>query len=388
MPLSVPPRLLAVVGTRPEGIKMLPLWQEAARRTGPSCRLLVTGQHPDLLAPVLDAFGARPDVDLGPLPPGLGLNGLLATLLVRLDAALAAEAPDLVLVHGDTTSALAGALAAFHRGIPVAHVEAGLRSFDPARPFPEEANRVAIDALAALRLAPTAEAAANLAREANRTGAVAVTGNTGVDAVLAVARRLSADPALAAQVAARHPWRDPSRRLLLVTAHRRESFGEGFARIRGALLALAARGDVQLAWPVHPNPAAQAGAAALAGHPAVALLPPLPYLEMVALLRDAAVVLTDSGGLQEEAPALGRPVLVMRDVTERPEAVACGAARLVGTDPARIVAECAALLDDAAEHARRAVPRFPYGDGQAARRCLDAVAGFLAARGAAVDAAA
>lgn len=382
------PRLLIVLGTRPEGIKMLPLWQEAARRPGLSCRLLVTGQHPDLLAPVLDAFGARPDVDLGPLPRGLSLNGLLATLLLRLDAALDAEAPDLVLVHGDTTSALAGALAAFHRGIPVAHVEAGLRSFDPTRPFPEEANRVAIDALAALRLAPTEEAAANLAREPNRTGAVAVTGNTGVDAVLAVARRLSAEPALAARVAARHTWRDPSRRLVLVTAHRRESFGEGFARIRGAILALAARGDVQIAWPVHPNPAAQAGAAALAGHPGVALLPPLPYLDMVALMQGAAILLTDSGGLQEEGPALGRPVLVMRDVTERPEAVSCGAARLVGTDPARIVAECAALLDDPAEYARRAVPRFPYGDGQAARRCLDAVQGFLAARGAAVDAAA
>jgi UDP-N-acetylglucosamine 2-epimerase (non-hydrolysing) len=263
---------------------------------------------------------------------------------------------------------MAAALAAFDAGIPVGHVEAGLRSHDPARPFPEELNRVAIDRVATLCFAPTESAAANLRREGKSDRTIMVTGNTGIDALLQVARRLDG-PA---------PAPDAGRRSILVTGHRRESFGAGLEGICHALARLANRGDVEIVWPVHLNPAVrEAVIDRLSRRPHIRLVEPVGYVEMVRLMQAAAIILTDSGGIQEEAPALGRPVLVMRDVTERPEAIAMGAARLVGTDPNTIVRETVLLLDDKAEYASRSKPVFPYGDGQAAGRIAEAVAEFI-----------
>lgn len=372
--------VLVVFGTRPEAIKMLPV--VAALEAGGWCRVVVcaTGQHRDLVSPVLALFGRPADRDLGLMTPDQSLPALTARVLTAVSEVIAETRPDLVLVHGDTTTALAAALAAFHARVPVGHVEAGLRSFDLARPWPEEFNRVAVDSLADLLFAPTEWAAENLRREYARRGRIAVTGNTGIDTLLAVARRLDSEPALRETVARALPPLDPSRRLILVTAHRRESFGEGLAGICRALAALAARGDVEILWPVHPNPSVcDPVATALAPAPAVRLIAPVGYAEMVALMRRAVLIVTDSGGIQEEAPALGRPVLVLRDVTERPEALASGVVRLVGTEPGRIVREAARLLDDAEAYAAAARPVFPYGDGQAAERIAAEIGRWMGA---------
>ncbi|MCS6892786.1 MAG: UDP-N-acetylglucosamine 2-epimerase (non-hydrolyzing) [Rhodovarius sp.] len=363
-PRATVPHVMTVFGTRPEAIKMLPVVR-AVREQGMRHTLLCTGQHRDLAAQVFAAFGERPDIDLDLMRPGQTPNSVLAAILTHLPPHLEALAPDIVLVHGDTTTALGAALAAFHAGIPVGHVEAGLRSYDLSGPFPEEMNRVAVDALAALRFAPNEESAANLAREYSAGQRCIVTGNTGIDALLHVASTLP-------------PPAPTNRPLILVTAHRRESLGQGFANIAEGLARIAARGDAELVLPLHPNPAVrEALIARLAGLPNIRLTEPLDYPAMVALLRQAHHVITDSGGLQEEAPALGKPVLILREVTERPEAVAAGVARIVGTDPERIAAESSLLLDDPAEYAARARPVFPYGDGQAARRIAAAVAEYL-----------
>jgi UDP-N-acetylglucosamine 2-epimerase (non-hydrolysing) len=359
------PRILSIFGTRPEAIKMLPVVRELRRR-GLDQRVCVTGQHRELLGQVFEAFGERPDQDLALMQPGQTPAEVTARVLERLGPALAEARPALVLVHGDTTTAMAAALAAFLARVPVGHVEAGLRSHDLTRPWPEEFNRVSIDATAALRFAPTQGAADNLAREYG-TGRVVVTGNTGIDALLHVSAGLGPPPPAGA------------RRLVLVTGHRRESFGEGFRRLCDGLAAVASRGDVELLYPVHPNPEVRRPVHERLGNlPNVRLCDPVGYVEMVGLLRAATLVITDSGGIQEEAPALGRPVLVTREVTERPEAVALGAVRLVGTCPATLKREADLLLDDAAEYARRSVPVFPYGDGRAAARIADAIEEFLA----------
>ncbi|MCS6853726.1 MAG: UDP-N-acetylglucosamine 2-epimerase (non-hydrolyzing) [Elioraea sp.] len=366
--------VLVVFGTRPEAIKMLPVVAALTARARFRVLVCLTGQHRDLVSPVLDLFGRVADRDLALMTPEQSLPGLTARVLTGVAEVIAETRPDLVLVHGDTTTTLGAALAAFYARVPLGHVEAGLRSFDPARPWPEEFNRVAVDALADLLFAPTEGAAENLRREYARRGRIVVTGNTGIDSLLAVANRLATDPALRASVARALPALDPSRRLILVTAHRRESFGSGLAGICSGLVALAARGDVEIVWPLHPNPAVRAPVASvLAASPAVRLIGPVGYAEMVALMQRAAVILTDSGGIQEEAPALGRPVLVLREVTERPEALATGAVRLVGTEPGRIVAEAARLLDDADAYARAAQPVFPYGDGRAAERIVEEI---------------
>ncbi|RVT97980.1 UDP-N-acetylglucosamine 2-epimerase (non-hydrolyzing) [Rhodovarius crocodyli] len=341
---------------------MLPL-AGALKQAGFRHSLCTTGQHRDMLAQVFAAFGAAPDRDLALMRPGQAPVALLSSILAALPPVLEELRPDLMLVHGDTTTALGAALAAFHAGIPVGHVEAGLRSHDLTRPFPEEANRVAVDAIAALRFAPTAEAAANLAREYG-AGRVIVTGNTAIDALLAMAGSLPQPPA-------------PALPRILVTAHRRESFGEGFRRIAEGLRRVAARGDVELLYPVHPNPAVRGAVhEALSGRPGITLTDPLDYPAMIQAMRACRFVITDSGGLQEEAPALGKPVLVLREVTERPEAVATGVVRVIGTDPARIEAE-AALLMDPGEYAARARPVFPYGDGRASARIVAAIREFL-----------
>ncbi|MGG5888676.1 non-hydrolyzing UDP-N-acetylglucosamine 2-epimerase [Falsiroseomonas sp. HC035] len=363
-----PCRVLVVFGTRPEAIKMMPVLAALRARPGVAALACATGQHGTLVADVLAEFDERADIDLGAMPAGIGLPLLTGYLLTALAAAIAAAAPDLVLVQGDTLSAFAAALAAHQAQVPVGHVEAGLRSGDLANPWPEEFHRVAIDALAALRFAPTAAAAANLAAEYG-SGRVLVTGNTGIDALFR-ARRTGVVPIAVPQ----------GRRLLLVTVHRRENWGAPLARVAEAVATLARRGDVEVAWPLHPNPQVRGPVKArLGGLPGIHLLGPLPFCDNVALMRAAHLVLTDSGGMQEEAPALGRPVLVLREVTERPEVVEAGAALLVGTATGSILAAAGRLLDDPALYATMARPVFPYGDGQAARRIAEAVGAWWTA---------
>ena len=357
-------RVLFVFGTRPEAIKLAPVIARLREQPAQfATRVAVTAQHRDLLDQVLDAFGIRPDHDLNLMRPGQSLFESSARILAALEPVLAEERPDWVLVQGDTTTAFCGALAAFYAGVRVGHVEAGLRTGDPRQPFPEEMNRVLITRLAAMHYAPTAEAAGNLAREGIPAESMLVTGNTGIDAVLEVRDRLAAGSLHAGPL----PRLDPSRKLILVTAHRRESFGAGFENICAALARLAARADVEIVYPVHPNPNVREPVRrVLGGLSNVHLIDPVEYVSFVELMRRAHILLTDSGGIQEEAPSLGKPVLVMREKTERPEAVAAGTARLVGTHADRIVAECVELLDDAEGYARRARIHNPYGDGRAA----------------------
>jgi UDP-N-acetylglucosamine 2-epimerase (non-hydrolysing) len=365
---------MVVFGTRPEAIKMMPVVSELRRRPGIQAIALSTGQHREMLDQVLAAFGEHADIDLGLMAPGQTLPQLTSRVLLAMTEALEREKPDLVLVHGDTTTAMAAGLAAFYARIPVGHVEAGLRSFDLARPWPEEFNRVAVDAIAALMFAPTEGAAANLRGEYNRRGRILVTGNTGIDALLTMAARIEADAALRAGIEAGLPRIAPGRRLVVVTGHRRESFGEGFQRICDGLAAIAARDGVEVVYPVHLNPQVRdVVMRRLGGRANIHLLPPVEYQQMVWLMTRAHVLVTDSGGIQEEGPALGKPVLVMREVTERPEALTTGVVKLVGTDPALMLAEVTRLLDDPAAYAAMARPVFPYGDGQAARRIADAI---------------
>jgi UDP-N-acetylglucosamine 2-epimerase (non-hydrolysing) len=367
-------KVMTVFGTRPEGIKMMPVLQELRRRQSMDLRVCVTGQHRAMVDQVFTAFGERPDIDLDIMAPNQTLSDITARVLSRLNEVLIEEKPDLVLVHGDTTTAFAAAMAAFYARIPIGHVEAGLRSHDMQRPWPEEFNRVAIDAVAALMFAPTEAAAANLAREYNQRGEVFVTGNTGIDALLQMASRIDNDTAYCAELRAKLPILDDNRRLILVTGHRRESFGDGFEAICDGLATVAARGDVQIVYPVHLNPQVQGVVRRrLSESRNIHLIQPLDYASMVYLMRVASVLITDSGGIQEEGPALGKPVLVMRDVTERPEAVACGAARLIGTDPQIMRQQVDALLDDPAEYAVRSRAMFPYGDGTAAMKIGDLI---------------
>jgi UDP-N-acetylglucosamine 2-epimerase (non-hydrolysing) len=296
----------------------------------------------------------------------------MARILAAIDPVLKAERPDLVMVQGDTTTTLAGALAAFYRHIPVAHVEAGLRTGDMTQPFPEEMNRVLTSRLAAWHFAPTARAAAALRREGTPRERIFVTGNTGIDAMFYVLDGLDSG----ALQAPEWTWLEPGKHLILATSHRRETFGPGFESVMRALARLAARPDAQIVYPVHRNPRAMGPAyRILAGLPNVTLLDPLPYVAFVDLMRRCRLILTDSGGIQEEAPSLGKPVLVMRKKTERPEAVEAGTVKLVGADEERIVAEAGRLLDDPEEYARMTRIHNPYGDGHACERIVKALAG-------------
>lgn len=366
------PLIVSIVGTRPEAIKMAPVLRAIAAR-GLAQKLLLTGQHQDL-APHFGFLRDGDCVALGVDPRGRSLDGLAASIRDAIHAELARDRPALVLVQGDTISALAGALAAQTCGVPVGHVEAGLRSFDLRQPFPEEAIRRRIDALATLLFAPTEQAAANL--EADRTvrGTIFVTGNSGIDALLA-----------ARDADAAHPAADESepRRTILVTCHRRENQGAPMDAVAAALVRLVAALPVRVVLPLHPNRHVRAAIEArLAGRPHILLVAPAPHAAMVALIDRAWLILTDSGGLQEEGPALGTPVLVLRDVTERPEAGANVA--LVGTDPDTIVATVRDLLGDPARYARMATPSFPFGDGKAGPRIADAIVEWLKERGAEV----
>jgi UDP-N-acetylglucosamine 2-epimerase (non-hydrolysing) len=360
-------RILAVMGTRPEGIKLAPLIIELRQRPDVQLRVAATGQHRELLDQVLTTFGIVPDDDLDVMRPEQSLADLSGRILSGMDRLLDSAAPDVLLVQGDTTSAFMCALGAWYRRVAVAHVEAGLRTGSLADPFPEEMNRLLIARVASLHFAPTARARAALLAEGVADETIFVTGNTVVDALLHI-RHSDRYKNIALPVPI-----DPARRLLLVTLHRRESWGAPLAGMCGALRTiLETRPDVRIVFPVHANPVVQKTVReSLGGHARVDLIQPVDYFTFVKLMDASWLVLTDSGGVQEEAPVLGRPVLVLRETTERPEAVECGVARAVGTDPDAIVRHTVALLDHPAEHAKMARAVSPFGDGQAARRIAD-----------------
>jgi UDP-N-acetylglucosamine 2-epimerase (non-hydrolysing) len=365
-------------GTRPEAIKLAPVIQELARHPREfKPVVLVTAQHRHMLDQVLRVFEIQPDYDLDVMRPGQSLADVTVAVLRGVERVLRRVRPDMVIVQGDTTSALAAALVAFYQRIPVGHVEAGLRTNDKYSPYPEEMNRRLISSLADLHFAPTRGAKENLLREGVPRGRIHVTGNTVVDALNAI-RRSKAEwhvPALNGIA--------PGQRVILVTAHRRESFGPGFERICRALLTLVKRNpDVVVVYPVHLNPNVRKPVCAiLGGVPRVHLIVTLEYLPFVRLMERSYIILTDSGGIQEEAPALGKPVLVMRDVTERPEAVEAGTAKLVGTDPDAIVAATERLLRSSVAYRKMARARNPYGDGRASARIATVLRRYFVASG-------
>jgi UDP-N-acetylglucosamine 2-epimerase (non-hydrolysing) len=369
-------KVLFVLGTRPEAIKLAPVLKRLREHPREfETRLLVTAQHRGLLDDALHTFAMFPDYDLDIMRPGQSLFESTARIVAALEPVLVKENPDLVLVQGDTTTTLCGALGGFYRRIPVGHVEAGLRTGDFAEPFPEEMNRALIARLATLHFASTEAASENLRREGVKAHRIFVTGNTGIDALIETRAALLSGRLRAEGL----PELDLGKKLILVTAHRRESFGEGLERICQALAALAARSDVEIVFPVHPNPnVREVVHRRLGGYKTIKLIDPLAYVPFVDLMTRAHVLLTDSGGIQEEAPSLGKPVLVMREKTERPEAVAGGTARLVGTDPGRIVAETVLLLENTAEYLSRSRIDNPFGDGRASARILDVIRSHFA----------
>jgi len=361
---------LFVFGTRPEAIKLCPLLLKL--RSFPelySTKVCVTAQHRGMLDQVLTAFAITPDYDLNVMTPGQTLFQSTARILQALERPFTEFRPDLAVVQGDTTTTLCGALAAFYSGVPVAHVEAGLRTGDLQQPFPEELNRVLTARITRLHFAATQSAADNLRSEGISEN-VWITGNTGIDAVLHVRDRLERGELTASGSG----FDRPGKRLILVTAHRRESFGAGFERICQALTAIADRDDVHLVYPVHPNPNVHTAVhERLRSHPNITLTEPMNYVPFVDLMRRAYLILTDSGGIQEEGPSLGKPVLVLREKTERPEAVEAGTVKLVGTDPACIVRETTTLLDCPDEYQRMSRIHNPYGDGHASERIEAAI---------------
>ncbi len=362
-------KVLFVFGTRPEAIKLAPVIRCLREDPRFDTRVVVTAQHRAMLDQVLAAFSIEPDHDLNVMRDGQTLAESASRIIAALAPVIDRERPECVIVQGDTTTTFCGALAAFYAGIPVAHVEAGMRTGDLRQPFPEEMNRRLTSRLAALHFAATEPAAENLRREGVDPADIFVTGNTGIDAVLSVRDSLPALDGLS------------TKKIILVTAHRRESFGDGFIRICRALRRLAERGDVEIVYPVHPNPNVRAVVDEhLRDVPNIRLIEPVEYVAFVDLMRRAHILLTDSGGIQEEGPSLGKPVLVMREKTERPEAVDAGTARLTGTDEDAIVAEAARLLDDADEYARRARIHNPYGDGNASARIREVLAARFSPR--------
>ena len=366
-------KILFVFGTRPEAIKLCPL--VLRMREGPEpfeVQVCVTAQHRGMLDQVLNAFGVAPDFDLDLMQPGQTLSQVTGRMIAALEPILEAAQPNLTVVQGDTTTTLCGALASFYQKVPVAHVEAGLRTGDLHQPFPEELNRVLTGRLADLHFAATEGAGDHLRREQVDPSRIFVTGNTGIDAVLSIRAKLERSPLPAPA------FLDAKRQLVLVTAHRRESFGAGFEGICEGVRRIAARGDVQVVYPVHRNPmVTEPVERLLGGLDNVHLIAPLDYVPFIDLMQRATILLTDSGGVQEEGPSLGKPILVMREKTERPEAVAAGTVKLVGTDPDRIAAEAARLLDDPEERARMSRVHNPYGDGLASERIAGVIHSFL-----------
>jgi UDP-N-acetylglucosamine 2-epimerase (non-hydrolysing) len=362
-------RLLIVFGTRPEAIKMASLVKTLQASCHLQVQVCVTAQHRQMLDQVLELFDIRPDFDLNLMRTGQTLTELTCNILQGMGGVLAASKPHWMLVHGDTTTTMAASLAALYQQVRVAHVEAGLRTRNLYSPWPEEANRQIAGRLAGLHFAPTEQAKQNLLNEGVVSACVQVTGNTVIDALLSVSQRIDADAMLSTELAARFPFLDQSKRLILVTGHRRENFGAGFEAICQALKDIANDPRVQVLYPVHLNPNVQEPVRRVLGNVSnVHLIEPVDYLPFVYLMKRSHIILTDSGGIQEEAPSLGKPVLVMRDTTERPEAVAAGTVRLVGTDRERIVGETRLLLQEEVTYRQMAFAHNPYGDGKACQR--------------------
>lgn len=369
-----PKKIICVVGTRPEGLKMAPVILELMRHSWAEVRILSTGQHRELLEQVLALFDIQPHLDLKLMQDNQSLAGLTAKLTEQLDGIFDTEMPDMVIVQGDTTTAFIAALCAFYRSIPCAHVEAGLRTGTRNSPFPEEMNRVFAGYLSDLHFAPTENARLNLISEGVPESDIYVTGNTVIDALLMQASRSHQ-----AGILKKIP---DHQRLILVTAHRRESFGEPFAEVCRALRHLIdTREDVHIVYPVHPNPNVSGLArTALGMHPQATLCEPLDYADFISTMQSAHILITDSGGVQEEAPALGKPVLVLRNETERPEAVEAGVVELVGTSFEQIINRTNRLLDDREAYASMARGLSPYGDGHAAARIVRIIGGYFDAK--------
>jgi UDP-N-acetylglucosamine 2-epimerase (non-hydrolysing) len=362
-------KVLTVFGTRPEAIKMAPVFKALSADPAFEAKLCVTAQHRQMLDQVLDVFGLQTDFDLNLMKPGQDLSDITSNVLLGMRDVYKQWLPDLILVHGDTTTTLAASLSAYYAKVRVGHVEAGLRTGNKYSPWPEEMNRRITGAITDIHFAPTEQAKANLLHEGTAPESIHVTGNTVIDALLDVVGRVRTDVALRNRFAEQFSFIDPSKRMVLVTGHRRENFGEGFENICYALVEIAQRGDVQVVYPVHLNPSVQEPVRRiLTNVPNIVLLEPQDYLPFVYLMDCSTLLLTDSGGVQEEAPSLGKPVLVMRDTTERPEAVDAGTVKLVGTNKAAIVRETNYLLDNAEAFNTMSRAHNPYGDGKAAER--------------------
>lgn len=364
--------ILIVFGTRPEAIKLAPLAKILAEQTPCNVKICVTGQHRQMLDQVLELFEITPDFDLNIMANGQSLAEITAKVLQQLPPVFEIFRPDLVIVHGDTTTSFSAALASFYAKIPIAHIEAGLRTHHLQSPFPEEGNRALTAVLADYHFAPTLSAQTNLLREGKTAERIWVTGNTVIDALFEVRKKIQQNLPLARDLAARYPFLKGDQKMILVTAHRREHFGEGFERICQALAELAKQHPaVQIVYPVHLNPKVQEPVHRwLAKFENVFLIEPQDYLPFVYLMDQAYLILTDSGGIQEEAPALGKPVLVMRESTERFEAVEAGTVKLVGTDPSKICHEVSVLLNDPTAYQQMAQAHNPYGNGDACQRIV------------------
>ena len=369
-------KVLIVFGTRPEAIKMCPLVDKFSKDVRFETRVCVTAQHREMLDQVLNLFEITPDYDLNIMKPNQSLSEVTASILRGMDLVISDCSPDIILVHGDTTTSSATTLAAYHWKIPVGHVEAGLRTHDLYSPWPEEGNRKLTGAIATYHFAPTEKAKHNLLAEHISQDNICVTGNTVIDALMLVTKKFSTDATLIEQMVARFPMLNPQKKLILVTGHRRESFGGGFDRICDALKKLAnSRTDCQIIYPVHLNPNVKITVERLLGDiNEIYLLEPQDYLPFVYLMMNAYIILTDSGGIQEEGPSLGKPVLVMRETTERPEAVSVGTVKLVGTNVDSIVNETQKLLNDKHAYEVMAQAHNPYGDGRACERIVDRLA--------------
>lgn len=372
-------KVLSIFGTRPEAIKMAPVIKGLESRPESfQSRVCVTAQHRKMLDQVLNLFEIKPDYDLNIMESEQNLYDLTCNVLQGLKPILEKERPDIVLVQGDTTTTLAAGLAAFYQKIPVGHVEAGLRTWNKHAPFPEEINRKITSCVADLHFAPTEGAKQNLLNEGVPEESIHVTGNTVIDALLEVVERIKSNPDLEQSLAKQFPFLNSNQKLILVTGHRRESFGEGFERICQALKSLGEREDVQIVYPIHLNPNVQEPVnRILKNCPQVHLIKPLDYLPFVYLMNQSYLIITDSGGIQEEAPSLGKPVLVMREATERPEAVNAGTVKLVGTDTNLIVKETEKLFDDQTAYNKMAYAHNPYGDGMAAEKIVNQIKNFI-----------
>jgi UDP-N-acetylglucosamine 2-epimerase (non-hydrolysing) len=371
-------KILITFGTRPEAIKMAPVVAALQNIPRFETRICVTAQHRQMLDQVLDLFAIRPDFDLNLMKPGQDLTDITASVLQGMHEILSSWRPDCVLVHGDTTTTFAAALAAYYEKVAVGHVEAGLRTGNIYAPWPEEMNRRLAATIASLHFAPTERARDNLLREGVPEERIHVTGNTVIDALLHVTARIKDDAPFRESLVDRFSYLDPSKRLILITGHRRENFGEGFERICLALRTLGKRKDVEILYPVHLNPNVREPVHRILGDlPNIYLIEPLDYLPFIYLMDRAYLIITDSGGVQEEAPSLGKPVLVMRETTERPEAVEAGTARLVGTDTGRIIDSVSMLLDDVNAYTRMSKAHNPYGDGRSAKRIADSLEAAL-----------